>query len=97
MTRIAVDVERLAEFIERLQHTQAELTRARDEADARIRQLHARWTGSAAQAQESAHEQWRAGAGRLQEALAALHAAARTAQENYAAAVFANRRMWRET
>jgi WXG100 family type VII secretion target len=96
MTRIAVDVERLTEFVERLRHTQAQLIRAEDDVDARIRQLHPGWAGAAAQAQECAHEQWRAGAARLQDALAALHAAARTAHGNYAAAVLANRRMWRE-
>ena len=59
--------------------------------------MHAGWTGAAAQAQESAHEQWRAGAAEVQDALAALRAVGPTAHENYAAAVLANRRMWRET
>jgi WXG100 family type VII secretion target len=94
MTRLLVDTDRLAEFVDRIQQTQAQLTRAHDDADARVRQAQATWDGAAAQAQEAAHARWRAAAGQLQEALAVLHSIARTARANYTEAVLANRRMW---
>jgi WXG100 family type VII secretion target len=94
MTRLLVDTDRLAEFVDRVEHTQAQLTRARDDADARIRQLQSGWDGTAAQAQAAAHAHWQAAATQAQEALAALHSIARTAHANYTAAVLANRRIW---
>lgn len=94
MTRLLVDTDRLAEFVDRMQQAQAQLTRAHDDADARIRQLQTGWDGTAAQAQAAAHRQWRGAADRAQEALAVLHSIARTAGANYAAAALANRRMW---
>jgi WXG100 family type VII secretion target len=94
MTRIAVDLDQLMEFVARLEYAQTELTQARGDADARIRQVQTGWDGAAAQAQAAAHARWRAGARQVQEALAALHSIARTAHANYAAAVRANQSMW---
>jgi WXG100 family type VII secretion target len=94
MTRLLVDTDRLAAFVDGVQHAQAQLTRARDDADARIRQLQSGWDGTAAQAQAAAHAHWQAAASQSQEALAVLHSIARTADANYTAAVLANRRMW---
>jgi uncharacterized protein YukE len=95
MTRIAVDVRLLGDFVDSVRAVQALLGQARDDVDARIRQVQAGWDGAAAAAQVLAHQQWRAGAAHVQEALAALHAIARTAQANYSAAIQANRAIWR--
>ena len=95
MSRIAVDPDRLADFVERLRFVQAELDAARDGVADRIRADRTDWAGSAAAAHEAAHNQWQAGAREVQDALAALHAIVRTAQVNYAAAIDANRRVWR--
>ena len=95
MSRIAVDVHRLADFVDRLAAFQAHLGRVGDEVDARLNSLHGTWTGAAAAAQAAAHAQWRTGAGEVQEALAALRVIATGAHGNYAAAVAANRHMWR--
>ncbi len=94
MTRLVVDLERLAHLVERMARLQAQLVRVGDDADARVRQLQAGWSGAAASAQAAAHVQWRAGAVEVHEALAALWAIGSTAHGNYVAAVVANRRMW---
>ncbi len=94
MSRVVVDLDGLAELVERMQRFQAQLTRARTDVDARVQALHATWTGSAASAQAAVHAQWRTGAVEAQEALAVLRSIATGAHENYASAVHANRRMW---
>jgi WXG100 family type VII secretion target len=94
MTRIAVDTARLIEFVDRLGRVQAQLNQLRDDTDTRIQDVQARWDGASAQAQAGAHQQWRAGAAQVQDALAALQVIARTAQANYAAAIQVNRDIW---
>jgi WXG100 family type VII secretion target len=94
MSRVTVDLERLAELIDRMEHVQSQLTRTHDEADARVRQLRVTWTGTAAARQARAHEQWTAGALEVQHALAVLRSIAATAHANYRSAASANRRMW---
>jgi WXG100 family type VII secretion target len=94
VSRVVVDLERLAELVDRMETFQAQLSRAGDDADARVRQVHGSWTGTAADAQGAAHAQWRAGASEVQQALAVLRSIASGAHANYHAAVLANRRMW---
>jgi WXG100 family type VII secretion target len=94
MTRIAVDLGRLESFIARLERFQSSLAQACADADAGVRELRGSWTGSAAVRQAAAHEQWRAGAAEVRDALTELRTAAALAAENYGAAVAANRRMW---
>jgi WXG100 family type VII secretion target len=94
VSRLVVDLARLAELIDRLEAFHSHLLRTRDDVDARVRQLHGEWAGSAAAAQASAHAQWKSGAAEVQDALAALRSVAATAHANYAAAMLANRRMW---
>lgn len=94
MTRVAVDLHRLAEFVDHLERFQAMLRRAQDETDGRVRELHTTWSGTAAQAQAAAHAQWSAGSHEVRQALAELRVIAGTAHGNYAAAVEANRRLW---
>lgn len=92
MTRVAVDLDRLADLIDQLASFHAHLTRARARVDARVRD--AGWTGDAAAAAAAAQARWEAGAVEVHEALAALRSVAATAQANYTAAMIANRRMW---
>jgi WXG100 family type VII secretion target len=94
MSRVVVDLERLAELVDRMEVFQAQLTRAGNDADARVRQLHGSWTGTAADTQSAAHAQWRAGASEVQETLAVLRSIVSGAHANYHAAALANRRMW---
>jgi len=95
VTRIGVDTDRLAEFLERLRLVQADLGATEHAVAARIRAVQAGWAGPAAAAQEAAHQQWQDGARQVQDALATLHSILRTAQDNYAAAISANQRVWR--
>lgn len=94
MSRVVVDLERLCELVDRMELFRAHLAHVRDEVDARLRQVHGDWTGSAATAQAAAHERWRAGACEVEEALAVLRSIAFGAHANYQEAVLANRRMW---
>lgn len=94
MSRVAVDLEQLADLIDEMERTQAQLTRVRDDVATRVAQMHLTWRGSAAVAQDEAQRRWTAGAGEVQEALAALRAIVRTAHGNCHAAAAANRRMW---
>jgi WXG100 family type VII secretion target len=94
VSRVVVDLERLAELADRMGRFQSHLMRVMEEVDTRERQLGITWTGAAAAAQFDAHGRWDAGAAEVQQALADLRAIASTAHGNYAAAVSANLRMW---
>jgi WXG100 family type VII secretion target len=94
MTRVVVDLGRLAELVSRMERLQAQLARAHDDVTAHLRQVHGHWTGPAAAAQAAAQAHWNSGAAEVQAGLAELRAVAVTAQANYAAAAQANRRMW---
>jgi WXG100 family type VII secretion target len=94
MSEIVVDLERLADLVDRMAHFQSQLAGVRDDADARLRHVHGSWTGAAADAQSAAHARWRNGAAEVQDALAVLRSIASTARTNYHAAVVANQRMW---
>jgi WXG100 family type VII secretion target len=94
MTRLVVDLDRLADLIERMDSFHQQLAAARSAVDARVRSVHVRWTGDAATAASAAQARWDAGAHEVHEALAALRSVAATVHGNYAAAVAANRRMW---
>jgi uncharacterized protein YukE len=95
MSRVGVELDQLAEFVDRLAAFEAHLARVRSEVDGRTQALHTIWTGAAASAQAAANAQWRAGAAEVHEALAALRTIAAGAHANYLAAVHANRTMWR--
>lgn len=89
-----VDLDLLAELIDRMSRTAAQLTVAEEDVDARMRRLHATWQGQAAGLHAEAHRRWVAGARQMREALQDLRAVARTADANYTSAVRANARMW---
>ncbi|MDT4924608.1 MAG: hypothetical protein QOG01_2321 [Pseudonocardiales bacterium] len=92
MTRVAVDLDRLADLIHQMASFHAQLTQARSRVDALVRDV--AWTGDGAVAAAAAHARWDAGAHEVHEALAALRSVAATARANYTAAMIANRRMW---
>jgi WXG100 family type VII secretion target len=94
MTRVAVDLELLADLLDRMAAFEQRFAVVRDDVDARMRRTRAVWTGAAADAQAAVHERWVVGAREMHEGLTALHSIAGTARENYASAVQANRQMW---
>lgn len=95
MSRVVIDLDRLAEFVARLGAFQAQLNHTHDEVDAALRTADATWSGAAASAQVAAHAQWRAGAADARDALGVLHSIVATSHANYASAVHANQIMWR--
>ncbi|HKC27902.1 MAG TPA: WXG100 family type VII secretion target [Jatrophihabitans sp.] len=94
MTRLAADLDQLADLVDRLALFQDQLADVVAEADARARQVEISWRGSAAAAHAAAHARWRRGAAEVHEALAVLRAVVVGARANYEAATAANRRMW---
>lgn len=92
MSRLRVDLERLAALIDRMALVEAQLAEIR--ADVAARTTHVDWTGAAAARHLEAQARWADGAAQLHDGLAELRAAASTAHGNYLAAAGANRRMW---
>ncbi|QNG17397.1 WXG100 family type VII secretion target [Rhodococcus triatomae] len=94
MTSFAVDLERLAQIVDRAGELTRSVDQWLDDLDARVTRLHETWQGDAASAQLQAHLEWARGAQQMREALAALEVSAHTAHSNYTSAVSANLRMW---
>ncbi len=89
-----VQLELLAELVERMAAFGTHAVAAEDEIDSRITRLHATWQGEAASLQAEAHRRWRAGAEQMRAALTTLRSIASTADQNYTSAMRANQQMW---
>src|SRR4051812_41037245 len=83
------NIARMAAFEKSLETRLAALQQEIDE-------LHLSWTGLAATAQKTAHEQWSKGEAQMRQALVELRKAAEVAHHNYSAAAAANLGMWHE-
>ena len=94
MSRVVVDLDALDALVARMARLQDQVARVSEDADARVRDLHGSWSGTAASGYDTVHRRWRAGVSEAQDALVALRSIASTAHANYLAAVAANRRMW---
>lgn len=64
------------------------------EVDRHIADLHLTWSSQAATAQRVAHDKWVAGVDEMRENLDELRDVARTAHQNYSAAIETNTKMW---
>jgi WXG100 family type VII secretion target len=91
----AVDLDLLAATIEALGRCEETCDEALDDVRDDVARLHLTWSGRAADAQAAAQRGWEAGFAQMREGLAAMRAAAATADGNYRAAVEANLAMWR--
>jgi uncharacterized protein YukE len=89
------DLERLASHVESARAFVDGLERTATRLLASVSTLHLTWSGRAAEAHRTAHDQWARGERELREALAAMAGAADRAQEHYRAAALANEEMWR--
>jgi len=96
MGRFTVDLDRLADIVDRIARFDQHLESALDDADARVNRLHASWNGEAATRHREAHEEWKRGVAEMRSALAVMRQNALTAHENYLNAVTANVRMWEQ-
>lgn len=92
--RYAVDLDLLLETIDALGRCEDVCDDGLDRVSARVRALHATWSGRTAEAQRAAQAEWEAGFALMREGLAEMRQAASTARANYRGAVDANVRMW---
>lgn len=81
--RYQVDLDELLAFVEKLRAfgQRAEAIAAR--ADNQVGDLHTSWSGDAASAHRSQHDDWMAAAAQMREAVTELRAAAHKAHHNY--------------
>lgn len=77
-----------------LRRVTQELLRAWEEADSAADRLRGSWTGDAADAYGTSHDEWKTQIDTMMESLATMHGALRTATDNYASAANTNVRMW---
>lgn len=94
MSDFAVNLEALADVVDRMAAFDRDVEQRLSELQARVNRLHGTWSGAAADEQRALHERWTAGAHDMREAVVALRRAASVSHGNYAAAIGANRSMW---
>lgn len=94
MSAFAVQLEALAEVVERMDLFEREVEERLGELESRMSRLHGTWSGAAADEHRAAHPRWLAGAREMRDAVAALRRTGSTAHANYSAAITANQRMW---
>jgi WXG100 family type VII secretion target len=94
MGRYKVDLDRLTDIVDQITRFDQHLESALEDANARVNQLHATWSGAAAIQHHNVHEEWKRGAAEMRAALAVMRQNALTAHENYLNAVTANVHMW---
>lgn len=94
MTRLAVDVELLDEFVAQMAAYENQLETGWRGLAGPLGGLHATWQGAAATEQRCAQQQLSDAADAMRVALLQLRAAARIASANYGAAMRANATIW---
>jgi len=91
--RYRVELDELAAFVDRLQSFEQRAEVIATRVDGQIATLQDAWSGTAAAAHRSQHDEWMAGAAQMREALAQLRAAARNAHQHYTDAARLNMEM----
>lgn len=94
MTRLAVDVELLDEFVAQMAAYEDQLDNGWRALAGPLARLHATWQGAAATEQRRAQQQLSDATDHMRAALLQLRAAARIAAANYGAAMRANATIW---
>ena len=90
----AVDLDRLADIVERMASYQTTVDSMLDECDAVVANLHAQWKGVASESHAAVHEQWKQGADMMRNALAQLRWRETHAHTSYSGAIEANLKIW---
>ena len=90
----SVDLDSAAEVVESLTSADGELAEVISDLRWRMTRLHSTWSGTAAGAHLVAHQDWAASYAEMQEALATMRRAVRSAAQNYSSAADANASMW---
>jgi WXG100 family type VII secretion target len=91
-----VDLHRLADIVDQISRFEQHLDAALEDVDARVDKLHTTWTGDAAIAHQTAHDEWKRGVADMRAALAVMRSNASTAHANYSNAVTTNAGMWEQ-
>jgi WXG100 family type VII secretion target len=94
MTAFAVQLESLADVVDRMALFERQVEERLGELESRMSRLRATWAGIAADEHQAAHERWVAGAREMRDAVATLRRIGSTAHSNYSQAITANQRMW---
>ncbi|MCP2292292.1 WXG100 family type VII secretion target [Nocardia amikacinitolerans] len=84
----SVDLDKLEDLAARMRGYHAAVTDRLAELELKAREVEGVWVGTSAVAYREAHTEWVAGVTDMQEGLAALEAAVKTAHESYTAAAF---------
>ncbi|MGW6427106.1 WXG100 family type VII secretion target [Nocardia sp. NPDC055053] len=79
----SVDLDQLEQLTARMRGYMAAVTDVLTALDAKAKEVEDVWSGAAAAAYTEAHTEWRAGVTDMQEGLAALETAAKTAHQSY--------------
>ena len=90
----AVDLGELQDKIDEMAEFERRIEKALTHLDGVVDRLHLTFTGEAANAHRTAHQQWVAGMQEMKKGLAEVRAAGERAHTNYTNAVQANARMW---
>ncbi len=90
----AVDLDGLADLIERMAEYQRVVDSMLEECDVVVAQLHTQWEGFASESHAAVHQQWKEGADLMRHALAQLRSAGSHAHTSYTGAVEANLKIW---
>lgn len=90
-----VDLAELSDVVDQLQRFDQRVQNALEAAGRQVDQLHAQWSGAAADEHRAAHQRWQHGCEEMRAALTVLRGVAAGAHQNYSAAVSANLAMWR--
>jgi WXG100 family type VII secretion target len=94
MSAFAVQLESLADVVDRMALFEREVEERLGELESRMSRLHGTWTGAAAEEHRAVHERWMTGAREMRDAVATLRRIGSTAHSNYSSAITANQRMW---
>ncbi|WP_445169201.1 WXG100 family type VII secretion target [Mycolicibacterium sp. Dal123E01] len=89
-----MDLDRLANIVERMASYQSVVDAMLEEGDAVVANLHAQWEGVTSESHAAVHKQWKEGADMMRNALGQLRAAGTHAHTSYSGAVEANLKIW---
>lgn len=91
--RYRVELDELLAFVDKLQFFERRAEAIAARVDRQVADLHITWSGEAAAAHRTQHDEWVSGATQMREALAELRQAADHAHRNYTEAAQLNRDM----
>lgn len=92
-----VELDELLAFVDKLSAFEQRAEAIATRVNSQVSGLHENWSGDAATAHRSSHDEWIAGDNQMREALSGLRETAHTAHTNYSEAVQLNIAMWHDS